>query len=76
MFAVRVGFDPRTVELKPRVKAASEAGTDWWAAFRGIIEVDPTQAGLSPDKCFVARGVQMAGAPLFGNCSGERGLNW
>ena len=76
VFAVRVGFDPRTVELKPRVKAATEVGTDWWAAFRGIIEVDPAQAGLTPDKDFVARGVQMAGAPLFGNYTGEWGPNW
>ena len=72
VFAARNGFDPRTIKLKPRVRAATEVDTDWWAAFRGIIEVDPTQAGLSPDKDFVARGVQMAGAPLFCNYAGKR----
>ena len=44
---------------------------DWWAAFQGLIDVDPAQAGLQPDKAFVARGVQMSGAPLFASYSGE-----
>ena len=67
----REGFDPRLVPVKPRVSAATEMDVDWWAAFQGLIEVDPAQAGLQPDKDFVARGVQMSGAPLFANYSGE-----
>ena len=69
--AERGGFDPRLIPVKPRVSAATEMEVDWWAAFRGLIEVDPAQAGLRPDKAFVARGVPMSGAPLFANCGGE-----